>query len=211
MRRRTFLRLSANIAGAGILSRGYAAPGHLHTKANIVVIGGGFAGAACALSLRRLNPAIDVTLIDPDERYVTCPMSNGVLVGLRDLKSISVSRSGLERAGVKYIRDRVSALDTHSRRARVSGGAAFGYDRLVMAPGIRFLWERLQGYSETAARLMPHAWQGAARHAQRRRGRDQRAVRSDALPARSLRASQSHRRLSAATQSARQSADLRCQ
>jgi sulfide dehydrogenase [flavocytochrome c] flavoprotein chain len=160
MRRRAFLQLSANIAGAGILRQGYAAPGQPRAKAHVVVVGGGFAGAACALSLRSRNPAIGVTLIDPDERYVTCPMSNSVLAGLRDLGSISVSRSGLERAGIKYIRGRVSALDTRSRRARIGGGASFGYDRLVMAPGIRFLWERLPGTSEIAARVMPHAWQG---------------------------------------------------
>src|SRR6204780_2501141 len=128
MHRPTFLRLWANGRGAGIVMRACASPKRGGSGAKVVVVGGGFAGAACALSLRRLNPAIDVTLIDPDERYVTCPMSNSVLVGLRDLRSITVSRSGLERAGVKYIRARVSALDTESRRARV-GGAAFGYDR----------------------------------------------------------------------------------
>jgi sulfide dehydrogenase [flavocytochrome c] flavoprotein subunit len=162
MRRRTFLRLSANIAGAGILKRANAAPKRLNTAAKIVVVGGGFAGATCALALRRLNPAIDVTLIDPDERYVTCPMSNSVVVGLRDLNSISVPRRGLERAGVKYIRDRVSTIDAQSRRAHISGGAAFAYDRLVMAPGIRFLWGTPQGYGEAAARVMPHAWQAGA-------------------------------------------------
>jgi len=92
MHRRTFLRLSANVAAAGILPQARASPKRLSTVAKVVVVGGGFAGAACALSLRRLNFAIDVTLIDPDDRYVTCPMSNSVLVGLRDLKSISVSR-----------------------------------------------------------------------------------------------------------------------
>jgi sulfide dehydrogenase [flavocytochrome c] flavoprotein subunit len=129
MRRRAFLTLSANIAGAGIAQRGYAAPRRLNTAAKIVVVGGGFAGATCAIALRRLNPAIDVTLIDPDERYATCPMSNSVLVGLRDLKSISVARRGLERAGVKYIRGRVSDVDTRARRARLSGGGVFAFDR----------------------------------------------------------------------------------
>src|ERR1700722_9497880 len=162
MHRRTFLRLSANVAGAGIVMRARASPKRGGSGAKVVVVGGGFAGATCALSLRRLNPAIEVTLIDPDDRYATCPMSNSVLVGLRDLESITVSRHGLERSGVKYIRDRVSYVDTQSRRARVSGGAGFAYDRLVMASGIRFLWGKPQGYSEAAARLMPPAWQGGA-------------------------------------------------
>jgi sulfide dehydrogenase [flavocytochrome c] flavoprotein subunit len=85
-----------------------------------------------------------------------------VLVGLRDIDSISVSRRGLERAGVKCVRDRVSAIDAKSRHARTSGGAAFAYDRLVMAPGIRFLWGGPEGYGEAAARVMPHAWQAGA-------------------------------------------------
>jgi sulfide dehydrogenase [flavocytochrome c] flavoprotein subunit len=159
MRRRTFLRLSAGTAGAGILDRARARPSLGRLKARVVIVGGGFAGATCALSLRRLNAGIDVTLIDPQDRYVTCPMSNSMLVGLRDLTSITVRRHGLERAGVRYVRGRVVSMDAELRRVRLDGGAVLAFDRLVMAPGIRFLWGRPQGYDEAAAELMPHAWQ----------------------------------------------------
>jgi sulfide dehydrogenase [flavocytochrome c] flavoprotein chain len=145
-----------------VLHGAHAGRSPVALKAKVVIVGGGFAGASCALSLRHLNPGIEVTLVDPDDRYVTCPMSNSVLVGLRDLKSISVSRRGLERAGVRYVRDRVNAVDTQLRRARLEGGVKLAYDRLVMAPGIRFLWEQPQGYDEAAARVMPHAWQAGA-------------------------------------------------
>jgi sulfide dehydrogenase [flavocytochrome c] flavoprotein chain len=162
MRRRTFLQLSAGSAAAGIMHPVHAMQSRVPGKAKVVVVGGGFAGAKCALYLRHLSPAVDVTLVDPDDRYVTCPMSNSVLAGLRDLKSISVSRHGLERAGVRYVRDEVSMLDTQHRRARLAGGAEIGYDRLVMAPGIRFLWGQPQGYDQAAALMMPHAWQAGA-------------------------------------------------
>ena len=151
------------VAGSGGLLRlACVARAGVLPKAKVVVVGGGFAGATCALSLRRLNPAIDVTLVDPDDSYVTCPMSNSALVGLRDFKSITVSRDGLARAGVKIVRDRVSAIDTQRRLARSSGGNVFAYDRLVMAPGIRFLWGQPQGYDDAAAQVMPHAWQAGA-------------------------------------------------
>jgi sulfide dehydrogenase [flavocytochrome c] flavoprotein chain len=159
MRRRTFLQLSAGTAGAATLHRAYAAPSPIRVKAKVVVVGGGFAGATCALSLRHLNPAIEVTLVDPDERYVTCPMSNSALVGLREMKSITVTRHGLERAGVRYVRGRVASIDAELRRARLDGGAVLAYDRLVMAPGIRLLWGKPQGYDAAAAQVMPHAWQ----------------------------------------------------
>jgi sulfide dehydrogenase [flavocytochrome c] flavoprotein subunit len=165
MRRRTFLQLSAGTAGAGILDRVHATPSLIRIKAKVVIVGGGFAGATCALSLRRLNAAIEVTLVDPEARYVTCPMSNSVLVGLRELKSITVTRHGLERAGVRYVRGRVASIDAERRRVRLDGGAVLAFDRLVMAPGIRLLWGKPQGYDEAAAQVMPHAWQAGTQTA----------------------------------------------
>ncbi|MGB6309593.1 MAG: FAD-dependent oxidoreductase [Steroidobacteraceae bacterium] len=162
MRRRTFLRLSAVAAGAGILPRSGAAQSPAPIKARVLVIGGGFAGVCCALALRRLNPAIAVTVIDPDDPYVTCPMSNAALVGLRDMQTLSVSRRGLQRAGIHYVRDRISAVDAQRRRARLAGGTQLSYDCLVVAPGIRFLWGTPEGYDENAALAMPHAWQAGA-------------------------------------------------
>jgi sulfide dehydrogenase [flavocytochrome c] flavoprotein subunit len=159
MRRRTFLRWSAAAAGVGILHRVHAGQRTVPIKAHVVIVGGGFAGATCAVSLRRLNPTIRVTLVDPDDPYVTCPMSNSMLVGLRNIQSIRVSRWGLRRAGVNYVRDRISSIDTQQRRASLAGGTEFKYDRLVMAPGIRFLWGQPEGYDRAAALLMPHAWQ----------------------------------------------------
>ena len=162
MRRRTFLALSAGTAGAGILRNVHAAEPRAQVKAKVVIVGGGFAGASCALLLRRLSPGIGVTLIDPDDRYVTCPMSNSVLAGWRDIKSISVPRHGLERAGVNYVRGRITSIDTQLRRAKLAGGGILAYDRLVLAPGIRFLWGKPQGYDLAAAQSMPHAWQAGA-------------------------------------------------
>ena len=162
LRRRTFLQLSAGAAGAGILRAVGAGRPRDRIKAKVVVVGGGFAGAGCAIALRRLDPAIEVSLVDPDDRYVTCPMSNSVLAGFRSLESISVSRLGLRRAGVHYARDWVSSIDASLRRVRLAGGAELAYDRLVMAPGIRFLWGNPDGYSRDTSLAMPHAWQAGA-------------------------------------------------
>jgi sulfide dehydrogenase [flavocytochrome c] flavoprotein chain len=162
MRRRIFLQLSAAAAGAGIVRTVGAARPRVRIKAKVVVVGGGFAGAGCAILMRRLDPAVEVTLVDPDDRYVTCPMSNSVLAGFRSIESISVSRLALRRAGVNYVRDWVTSIDAQRRRARLAGGAELAYDRLVMAPGIRFLWGSPDGYSRDTSLAMPHAWQAGA-------------------------------------------------
>jgi sulfide dehydrogenase [flavocytochrome c] flavoprotein subunit len=156
MRRRQFVKAGA-MAAAGVWTRAVAATMSLR-KARVIVIGGGFAGASCALHLRRLNRTINLVLIDPDEHYVTCPMSNEAIVGLRSIQSITVSRAGLMRAGVRIVRDEVAAIDGPVQRVRLGDGTTLPYDRLVVAPGIRFLWGTPEGYDEAASERMPHAW-----------------------------------------------------
>lgn len=160
MNRRRWLQCSALtaaglVAGAGRATR---ADTRARAKPHVVVVGGGFAGSACALRLRQLSTDITVSLIDPAEHYTTCPMSNEVIAGLRDLASITVSRHGLRRAGVSVRVDRVAGLEPSRRRLRLDSAGTVSFDRLVVAPGIRFLWDRIEGYDEAAAQRMPHAW-----------------------------------------------------
>ena len=156
MKRRAFLR-SAALAAAAI-----AAPSARGAKARIVVVGGGFAGSACALLLKRAEPSLDVTLVDPDARYVTCPMSNDVVVGGRTIGSLTLTRVGLGRAGVRFVRARADALDADARAIRLDDGTRIAYDRCIVAPGIRFLWGTPDGYDEAASQAMPHAWEAGA-------------------------------------------------
>ena len=158
MRRREFLALSA-LAAASPLARGAgAAP-------RVVIVGGGFGGSACALELKRLDASIRVTLVDPDDRYVTCPLSNEALVGRRSLASLTITREGLRDAGVHYVRASASAIDGERRVVRLDRGDRLAFDRCVVAPGIRFLWGTPESYDEAAAERMPHAWKAGAQTA----------------------------------------------
>jgi sulfide dehydrogenase [flavocytochrome c] flavoprotein chain len=157
IRRREFLRGGALALAATAVP---AAPGRGAPR--VLIAGGGFAGAACALRLRELNPAIQVTLIDPARHYLTCPMSNEVIVALRTLASIEVPRAGLIGAGVTCIIDRVTGIDAQQRTVRLAGGRVLGYERLVVAPGIRLRLGDPQGYDAAALQHMPHAWEAGA-------------------------------------------------
>ena len=161
MRRREFLRsgaFAAVIAASGRAARAVL-PGAL---SRVVIVGGGFAGGCCALQLRSLSPKSEVTLIDPESRYVTCPLSDTVVVGLRSIGSITTTRTGLTRAGVRLVQERVAAVDAAHRRVRLGGGGVIAYDKLVIAPGIRFLLGTPAGYDQAATLHMPHAWQAGA-------------------------------------------------
>src|SRR5262249_40827883 len=110
-------------------------------------------------ALRRLAPEIEVVVVDPQRRYVTCPMSNTVLAGLRTLQTLTLDRSGLQRAAVRYVEDELTEIDPRAQTAGLKRGNPLTYDRLVIAPGIRLLYGQPEGYDEATARQMPHAWE----------------------------------------------------
>jgi sulfide dehydrogenase [flavocytochrome c] flavoprotein subunit len=157
--RRRWLQMAALAAIEGARGLRRAAASTHRPARRVVIVGGGFAGSACALYLRHLDPALDITLVDAVERYVTCPMSNEVLVGWRDLASITVPRAGITSAGIRRLRARAASIEAQQRCVRLEDGRSLAFDRLVVAPGIRLLWNRIEGYDELAAQAMPHAWQ----------------------------------------------------
>ncbi len=125
----------------------------------VVIIGGGFGGATCAKYIRRYDPSIEVTLIERVNKFVTCPFSNLVLGGLRDIQSITHDYSGLtNKHGVKVIHDEVTDIDVVKHKVTTQRGTSLHYDRLIVSPGIDFKWNHIEGYDEAASRIMPHAW-----------------------------------------------------
>ncbi len=124
----------------------------------VVVIGGGIAGASAARALRREDPTIGVTLVEPSTQYTTCPFSNLVVAGLRDLSTLQFGYDGLRRAGIDVVHESAVGVDPEARRVRLRDGVEFAYDRLVVAPGVDLRWDAIPGYSESAASTMPHAW-----------------------------------------------------
>ncbi len=134
------------------------------------MIGGGFGGAVAAKTLRRIDPGIEVTLVEPKRIYHTCPFSNHVLGGLRDMASIARNYEALvRRYGVRLVRERATAIDADRREVRLSGGARLAYDRLIVSPGIGFRWNDMPGYGPGAVERMPHAWNAGPQTALLRR------------------------------------------
>ena len=131
-------------------------------SAHVVVVGGGFGGGTAARYLRELAPHIQVTLLEPAERFYTCPFSNHYLAGLRSWESIGHDFDGLRRAGVNVVHERAEDVDATARTLRTSSGQRLRWDRLVLSPGIDLRWNALEGYDEAAAELAPHAWKAGA-------------------------------------------------
>ncbi|RUP11021.1 NAD(P)/FAD-dependent oxidoreductase [Hyphomicrobium sp.] len=157
--RREFALLTAgaSVAAASQLPRPALAAG----PAKIIVIGGGPGGAAVANRLKSADANLDVTLIEPKEKYTTCFQSNVYLGGFRSFKSLTHDYTGVKKRGINVVTDTATAIDTSAKTVTLARGTSpLRYDRLVVAPGIDFKYETIEGYSPEAAKIMPHAWQG---------------------------------------------------
>ncbi len=125
----------------------------------VVVVGAGYGGLTAAKYLRLWsNGTIDVTIVDPNEAFISCPLSNLVLGGSRSMSDITVSYAGLDKHGIKRVRDTVVAVDADKKRVRLAGGGTLAYDRLVVSPGVEFMYDKLQGWTPAAEPTVLHAW-----------------------------------------------------
>lgn len=163
MQRRQFLQS----AGAGVVlasTLGCASIGG-QAKAKVVIVGGGYAGATAARYLRLWsNGTVAVTLIEPNAQFISCPLSNLVLGGSMQLGELTMDYAALQKLhGVEVVRDTVTGIDAANRRVTLSGGQSLAYDRLIVSPGIDFMYEALPGLQtpEAQERIL-HAWKAGA-------------------------------------------------
>jgi NADPH-dependent 2,4-dienoyl-CoA reductase/sulfur reductase-like enzyme len=152
--RRRFLTAAAAGAAASVFPRPLLAQG---AAPRVVVIGGGFAGATAARFLKRADPRLDVTLVEPGRDFVACPLSNEVIVGLRDVDAQVFLYRRIAAEGITLVHRAATAVDGNARTVSLDGDK-LSYDRLVLAPGVDLRFDALPGYDEAAAQRMPHAW-----------------------------------------------------
>jgi NADPH-dependent 2,4-dienoyl-CoA reductase/sulfur reductase-like enzyme len=130
--------------------------------AKIVVVGGGFAGVACARAIARLDPTLQVTLVAGARTFSASPMNSLVIAGLREPAQQDFAYDRVAAAGMRVVTERATAVDPAARLVTLAGGDRLAYDRLVIAPGVEMNFKAIPGYTEAAIEKMPHAWTGGA-------------------------------------------------
>jgi NADPH-dependent 2,4-dienoyl-CoA reductase/sulfur reductase-like enzyme len=158
--RRDFLAALA-AAGSAAALPGCATMGTMASKGKVVVVGGGYGGATAAKYIRMWSEGtVDVTLVETSAEFVSCPMSNLVLGGSKQIADMTVPYTNLaSRHGVKVVRDTASAVDAEKKTVKLAGGQELPYDRLILSPGIDFLYNLVPGLNnaDAQARVL-HAW-----------------------------------------------------
>jgi sulfite dehydrogenase len=158
MKRRDFLKAGA---AAGAMASLYGCAGGSKASGHVVVVGGGYGGATVAKYLRMWSEGgVQVTLIERNPTFISCPISNLVIGGQKTMEDITISYEGLRsKWGVRVIQDDVVAVDAAKKTVSLKGGSALSYDRLVLSPGVDFMWDEIPALKSAEAQSkILHAW-----------------------------------------------------
>jgi sulfide dehydrogenase [flavocytochrome c] flavoprotein subunit len=163
LKRRDFLKAGATAAAMASLY-GCAGMGG-KTGGHVVVVGGGYGGATIAKYLRMWGEgAVQVTLIERNPTFISCPISNLVIGGAKTMEDITVSYDNLKNKwGVRVIQDDVVGVDAAKKSIALKAGGTITYDRLVLSPGVDFMFDQIPGLNNTEAQSkILHAWKAGA-------------------------------------------------
>jgi len=158
MSRRSVLQSAAAMSLLGLAGCATTA---IPQRAKVVVVGGGYGGATAAKYVRWLSDyKIDVVLIEPQEAFVSCPISNLVLSGVKQMADITTPYSALaSRHGVTVVKDMAKSIDTRAKTVTLGGGATIGYDKLIVSPGIDLQLDSIEGLrAANASGQILQAW-----------------------------------------------------
>ena len=163
LQRRDLLKVAGTLSALGLAGCAVNKVG-TPDRARVLVVGGGYGGATAAKYVRLLSDhKIDVVLVEPNEAFVSCPISNLVLGGSKVMADITVPYTSLNRAhGVTVVKDMVASIDTAKKTAMLASGASIRYDKLVLSPGIDLVWDSIAGLKAANAegRIL-QAWKPA--------------------------------------------------
>ncbi|NMM26223.1 MAG: FAD-dependent oxidoreductase [Glaciimonas sp.] len=158
MHRREFLKFG--LGGSLWFSMPPAAYASNKSLGRVVVVGAGYGGATAAKYLRMWSRGrIEVIIIEPNANFISCPVSNLVLGGEKTLDDITFVYDSLrQNHGIKWIKDKVIAIDPDRAEIRLTKGR-LSYDRLIVAPGIDFIYNDFPMLAnKEAQQQIPHAW-----------------------------------------------------
>lgn len=156
--------LGAGFALSGLALAGCAtAPDTGPSIGHVVIVGGGFGGATAARYLKMWGGNVDVTLVERNAEFVSCPISNLVVGGHKQMADITRGYDGLRALGVKVVRGEVTAVDAEGKKVRLAGGGELAYDRLILSPGIDFMTEAVGGLAAALQNgTITHSWKAGA-------------------------------------------------
>lgn len=143
-RRRTVLKGAA--AAFAVALSGCASMGTGSAKPRVVVVGGGWGGLGAVRQLAT-SGKVDLTLIEPNTSFMSCPLSVLYIAGQAPASDFQRSYAVIDQLGVRQVRERVIEID-RANKAVKTATQRLPYDFLILSTGIEYMEESLPGYAE---------------------------------------------------------------
>ncbi len=150
MTRRDALKLmgvgaSATMLGSAPAQAATEAEAGSDKKAKIVIVGGGAGGIMAAARLRRAASNAEIVLIAPNDIHLYQPGQVFMAAGLYTEEDIKKPNADLMPGGVKWVKDSVMEFDPDNNKVKTAKNGEIGYDFLVVATGLQYDYERIEG------------------------------------------------------------------
>ena len=137
-------------------------------KHDVVIVGGGSAGIAVAASLRAREADLDIAIIDPADIHYYQPGWTLVGAGVFRPEETARAMGALIPDGVAWIKAAVAAFEPDQDAVILDGCRVVKYKRLVVCPGLKLDWGKVEGLTDTLGRngvtsnyrydLAPYTW-----------------------------------------------------
>ena len=138
-------------------------------KYDVVIIGGGAAGISVASSLQARRSGLEIAVIDPADIHYYQPGWTMVGGGVFEASTTAQTMGSLIPKGVHWIKAAVAAFEPQDDAVILDGCRVVKYDRLIVCPGLKLDWNRVEGLVETLGRngvtsnyrydLAPYTWE----------------------------------------------------
>ena len=135
---------------------------------DVVIVGGGAAGISVAASLLKRKPGLEVAIIDPADIHYYQPGWTLVGAGVFHAEDTAKTMGSLIPKGVNWIKSAVAAFEPKNNAVILDGCRVVGYKRLIVCPGLKLDWGRIEGLVETLGKngvtsnyrydLAPYTW-----------------------------------------------------
>ncbi|MBF9022650.1 TIGR01244 family phosphatase [Rhodobacterales bacterium FZCC0069] len=135
---------------------------------DIVIVGGGAAGLAVAASLKARKASLDIAVIDPADIHYYQPGWTMVGGGIFEASDTAKTMGSLIPRGVTWIKSAVAAFEPKDDAVILDGCRVVKYKRLIVAPGLKLAWDRVEGLEATLGKngvtsnyrydLAPYTW-----------------------------------------------------
>ena len=138
-------------------------------KFDVVIVGGGAAGIAVAASLKTRKPQLEIAIIDPADIHYYQPgwtmVGGGIFVAEETVRTMG----SLIPKGVHWLKSAVAAFEPKDDAVILDGCRVVKYDRLIVCPGLKLDWGKVEGLVETLGKngvtsnyrydLAPYTWE----------------------------------------------------